>query len=397
MGTAPLEDPFFRSALFEQLGESRLEGAIPTDICGKRDSHAERLDQEAVDTIKKAKLHRKVGTTIFFESNGGQTKDEATLAEIRLAVAEPDIDLGNVETALDALTDACYYLEFERNRYRFTVKENLNKRFADRRATVKDPDIDTRVREEIQKVFSSVDGVERVFFPEKSGQILDRPAITLVILDPYQSIQEASHIRKAIETMTREYGKSARTYKSALLWIVPDSGGQMQQEARKLITWKEIRDEGLKLDETQQKQLDINIKKSRRDLTESVWRSYKNVLYLDKNNQFETMDFGLVTSGAANSLTQYIISTLLQKDIVAKRYSPDTCCVTGLLLLLNGQQKLSVMPSLHPPNSPGFSIQRLSKTPLSEECMKDLLAMDLNLQKEILTHYITKQALLLLT
>jgi len=36
IGTAPLEDPMFRAALFEQLGEPRLEGAITTDICGKK-------------------------------------------------------------------------------------------------------------------------------------------------------------------------------------------------------------------------------------------------------------------------------------------------------------------------------------------------------------------------
>src|SRR5215208_1322801 len=114
MGTAPLDDPLFRSAIFEQLGGAKLEGAVTTDICGKKDSHALRLDKEAVDTIKKARLHRKVATTIFFESNGGQGKTgEATLPEIRLAVAEPDIDIGNIETVLDALTEASYYLTTE--------------------------------------------------------------------------------------------------------------------------------------------------------------------------------------------------------------------------------------------------------------------------------------------
>jgi len=108
MGTAPLDDPMFRSAIFEQLGGPKLEGAVTTDICGRKDSFAVRLDSEAVEAIRKARLHQKVATTIFFESNGGQTKAEATLPEIRLAVAEPDLDIGNVETALEALVGACY-------------------------------------------------------------------------------------------------------------------------------------------------------------------------------------------------------------------------------------------------------------------------------------------------
>lgn len=322
LGSAPLDDPQFRTAVFEQLGESRLEGALTTDICGKRDSHAVRLDQEAVDTIKKARLHKKVATTIFFESNGGQTKDEASLPEIRLAVAGPDMDLGNVETALEGLTDACYYLTTEGNRYRFSLKENLNKRFADRRASVRDQDIDSRVRYEIQKVFPAGDGVERVFFPDKSGQIQDRPAITLVILGPDKAVQDDSTISNEVDTMTREYGKSARTYKSALLWIVPESSGQIREEARKLIAWEDIKDEGLNLDDLQQRQLDTNVKKARRDLTESVWRTYKNIMYLDKENHIETLDLGLVTVSAAETLTKHILSVLRQKDIVVKEVPP---------------------------------------------------------------------------
>ena len=80
-----LDEESARNALteLEQLGEPRLEGAITTDICGKKDSHAVRLDKEAADSIKKARLHRKVATSIFFESNGGQTRIEATVPEIR--------------------------------------------------------------------------------------------------------------------------------------------------------------------------------------------------------------------------------------------------------------------------------------------------------------------------
>ena len=172
----------FRAALFEQLGESRLEGAVTTDICGKNDAHATRLDTEAVDTIKKARLHRKVATTIFFESNGGQAKGEATVPEIRLAVAEPGLDIGNIETVLETLGTSCYYLTVGKNRYRFSLSPNLNKLLADRRASIQPEKIDERVRDEIQKVFAVGSGIERVFFPEKSGQIPDRPALTFVVL-----------------------------------------------------------------------------------------------------------------------------------------------------------------------------------------------------------------------
>jgi len=322
LGSAPLDDPTFRAAVFEQLGEAKLEGALTTDICGKKESHAIRLDAEAVDTIKKARLHKKVATVIFFESNGGQTKNEASVPEIRLNVAEPELDIGNVETALESLTDSCYYLTTERNQYRFSLKENLNKRFADRRAGVKDEDIETRIQEEIQKVFPATEGIERVFFPDKSGQIPDRPVISFIIISPDQSIRDAPGIEQTIETMTREYGKSARTYKSALMWIVAESAGPMREEARKLIAWKDIDDEGLNLDDAQTRQLDKNLRNARSALKESVWRTYKNVMLLGKDNKIRTIDLGLPTSSSAESMCKFILLTLRQTNDVEKDVSP---------------------------------------------------------------------------
>ncbi len=54
LGTAPLDDPYFRAALFEQLGNNDLEGPVTTDIAGKKDAHALRLDREADDAVKKS-------------------------------------------------------------------------------------------------------------------------------------------------------------------------------------------------------------------------------------------------------------------------------------------------------------------------------------------------------
>jgi hypothetical protein len=322
LGTAPLHDALFRSAVFEQLGETRLEGAVTTDIAGKKDSHAVRLDEMAVDTIKTARLHQKVATSIFFESNGGQTRSDATVPEIRLAVAGPDVDLGNAETTLEGLTEACYYLTSERNRYSFGLKENLNKRFADRRASVREPDIESRVKAEIQRVFSSAEGINRRFFPEHSAQMPDVPALSLVVIGPEHSLQDDPDVRSGIEVMTREHGKAARTFKSALIWVVPESASALREEARKLLAWEDIRDEGLKLDERQQKQLEGNIQKARRDLTEAVWRSYKNVLLLGKDNTVQAIDLGLVTSSAAETLPKYIVSQLRQSGEVERDVSP---------------------------------------------------------------------------
>jgi hypothetical protein len=325
IGTAPLDNPMFRAAVFEQLGEEKLEVAVTTDIAGRKDSNAISLDKEAVDTIKKVRLHRKVATSVFFESNGGQLRAEATVPEIRLAVAEPELEIGNVETVLEALTESCYYLSVERNRYRFSQKENLNKRFADRRASIQKPKVEERVCTEIQKVFAKEQGIDLIFFPEKSSEVPDRPVLTFVVLGVDNCMKEEKKTLELVESMTREYGTSARTFKSALVWCVADDGGAIRDEARKVLAWEDIQDEAgdLSLDETQERELGENVKKARRDLKECIWRSYRSLMLLGKDNSIKTVNLGLVHSSAANTMVGLLIDRLHKDGEVEESPSPN--------------------------------------------------------------------------
>lgn len=302
LGTAPFADPIFRSAVFEQLGNRALETAVTTDVAGRKDSHAYVLDQEAAEAVRIERLHQKVATVVFFESNGGATRSEATVPEIRVAVGHPELDLGNIETALDALVEKGYYFIVEKKNYKFSLKENLNKRFADKRANVKNQQAGELVKQEIQKQFAPREGVERVFFPEKSLQISDRPAISFVISDLNHTMEEQAATVSWADSMTKECGTSARTFKSALVWVIPEAAQPMLDEARKVLAWQAIEDDSdeLKLDEAQRRQLSENLQKSRRDLRESVWRSYNHVLLLGKDNAMRQVDLGLVHSSSTS-------------------------------------------------------------------------------------------------
>lgn len=323
LGSAPLDDSMFRAALFEQLGEHRLEGAVTTDICGKKDSQAVRLDNEAAEAVKKDRLHRKAATAIFFESNGGMARGEATIPEIRMAVADPSLDIGNVEGVVEALAGSCYYLIVERNRYRFSFTPNLNKLLADRRANISPEKISERVRSEVQTVFSKGTGVERVYFPEKSSQVPDRAAITLVVVSPDQPTTDEK-TTQWVASMTRESGSSNRTFKSALIWCLTEGWAALREDARKVLAWEDIRnDDTLRLDEGQERQLDVNVKTAQRDLRECVWRSYKSLLLLGKDNQLRHVDLGLVTSSAADSMTAFILSRLRQDGEITDGVSPQ--------------------------------------------------------------------------
>ena len=83
----------------------------------------------------------------------------------------------------------------------------------------------------------------------------DHAAVTLVVLSPDNSLKEEAATTKFIEQITREYGSSARTFKSALIFCVPQSPDALQEDARRLLAWEAIDDENLNLDDSQRQQL----------------------------------------------------------------------------------------------------------------------------------------------
>ena len=150
-----------------------------------------------------------MATALFFESSGGQQRQGGDRAELRLAVGEPELDVGYVETALEALQDACYYLGSEGNRYRFSIRPNLNKLLADRRAALETHDVDEEARAAIRRVSASKQGVVAAFelclFPEDTARLSDLPALQLVYLDPTRGVGEET--RAFVRPCARREGR----------------------------------------------------------------------------------------------------------------------------------------------------------------------------------------------
>jgi len=162
-----------------------------------------------------------------------------------------------------------------------------------------------------------------VYFPDRSNQVPDRPVITIVVLAPERGALDADTGR-FLDQVTREYGNSGRTYKSALIWAVADSAGPLHEEARKLLAWEDIEaGEADRLDEIQRQQLIQSRKKSERDLREAVWRSYKNIALLGRDNKIRTVDLGLVHSSAAESMAGLILTRLRQDDEAVEAVNPN--------------------------------------------------------------------------
>jgi Protein of unknown function (DUF499) len=331
LGLAPLQDPTFRAALFEQLGSDALEIPVTTDIAGKSDAHAVRLDKDAGDAVRKAQLHRKVATTIFFESNGGmsQARADATVPEIKTGVFGPDTNLADLDNVLEGLAGTCYYLNWERNRYRFGLTPNLNQILVSRRGAVPGKAIDERIRQQTQKLFDkhTVDAsrhVDRKYSPTRTNDVPNRPVLTLVVLgfDMPAGDQKTTDL---MESLVRDCGTSGRTFKSALIFAVPDPGENVREAARNLLAWEDIDDDEdtkKRVDEAQLRLLQKNLATARRDLDEAIFRSYRHVYLLGKDNKLREVDLGQITSSSAGSIVELILRELERSDEITTGISP---------------------------------------------------------------------------
>ena len=325
LGTAPIEDPTFRAAMFEQLGANDLEGPATTDIAGRADAHALRFDREATAEIKKARLHQKAATVILFESNGGQLKAEASVGEIKAALGGPDTNLADVDNVLETLTGSCYFLTVDRNRYRFSLSPNVNKILNDRRAAVRQTEIDERLRKEIETCFrQGVKELDRRFFPAKSSDVPDRPVLTLVVLGS-EMPAESPATKRLIETIVRESGTSGRTFKSALIFAAPDSVGGMTAQVRDVLAWEDIDDDEdtkSRLDAAQQRMLAQKVGRARSDLREAIFRAYRHLYLLGKDNAIRHIDLGAITSSMGQIIEVYV-NQLLRDDEITEGVGPN--------------------------------------------------------------------------
>jgi hypothetical protein len=166
--------------------------------------------------------------------------------------------------------------------------------------------------------------VDRVFWPSRSNDVPNRPAVTLVVLGQ-ESPQGSRAAADLMESITRDYGASGRTYKSALIFAVPDAAGNVREAARNALAWEDIDDDEdtKKRVETQLPLLARSLAGARRDLDEAIFRSYCHLHLLGKDNKLRHVPLGQITSSMAGSLVELYLLELGRVEEVATGVSPS--------------------------------------------------------------------------
>src|SRR5262249_20803110 len=154
--------------------------------------------------------------------------------------------------------------------------------------------------------------IDRKYAPTRSNDVPSRPLLTLVVM----GLETPAGDKKTVELMesiVRDCGSSGRTYKSALIFAAPDSGQAIRDAARNALAWEDIDDDEdtkKRLDEGQMGHLTRNLRNAQRDLDEAIFRAYRHVYLLGKDNKLRAIDMGQITSSAAGSIVELILREL---------------------------------------------------------------------------------------
>lgn len=325
LGSALLDAPGFRSAILGQLGEPRLEAAIATDLAGDQ-AHARALDADTKGPLRD--IHRRVGTTILFESSGGQTDKVAHLPELRFALGEPDIDTTSIDSAALALEDRSYFIRrVGSDGFRIGYQPTLKKVVSDRRASLdEDTEIKPFVRNLVEEQFRKGAAIPVVVFPTDGAAIPDSPRLTLVVFDPEFEWPGSGPLRTSIVDWTRRRGESDRLYPAALIWCLKKPGSELRDKVELSLAWARVAAEvnrgelGTDFDKDDRANLQAKVKDAEGSARDEVWGDYRFAIVLEasETDGLKVIDLGAGHSSSGETLSGRVIAALKAEGLLSE-------------------------------------------------------------------------------
>ncbi len=323
LGSAPLEVPEFRSVVLGQLGESRLVAAIDSDISGAQ-SHARALDVDTKGALRN--IHRRVATTILFESSGGQIDKVAHLPELRCALGEPDVDTTSVDNAALGLEDKSYFIRrVGSDGFKISHQPTMKKVVHDRRASLdEDTEIRPTMRTLVQKEFDRGASIPIVPFPADGTAVQDTPKLTLVMVDPESEWTGSGTLRDQIAEWTKQRGKSPRLYPGSLVWCLKKPGRDLRDKLELWLAWKRVAKEvsegtlGADFDRADRVEIQSKVSDAEGAAKDEVWGGYRYAVIADSQEPdgLKTIDLGAGHSSGAETLCGRVITALKSQALL---------------------------------------------------------------------------------
>ena len=303
---------------YEELAEELIkhigreyESVLSGDITA-RDSNAKKVDRTLSGTYHGLKLGTKLATAIFLYSFSGGEKG-ASLGELKLACADPNIPSSVVAEVIDKLASTLYYLWREDGRYLFKSQANLNRAIISKMSEIESEQLNQEIKSLIKRYAGKALPV--YIWPRSTKDIPDSEDLKLVILQA-QDIDFAKEI-------LNNYGENPRVNKNTLFFLTPMEGERINFETwlRKKLAWEGIaKDKSLNLTPAQKTEVEKNVKEFKKDERNQLRRFYRLVYVPAK--EFREVDFGIPIFGDDRNITNEILERLKAEGEIIEKISP---------------------------------------------------------------------------
>jgi hypothetical protein len=322
LGSAPLEVSEFRATILGQLGETKLESAITTDIAGET-ARTRGLDADTKGPLKD--IHRRVGAAILFESSGGMVDKYAHLPELRFALGEPEVDTTSIDNAAIALEKTGFYIrKAGTDGYRFGFHPKLTKVVNDRRASLDEGEVKKSTQALVRKEFETRAAVPLAFFPKDADAIPDSPRLSLVVMDPETEWNGQGRTRGEVAAWTSQRGKSPRLYPAALVWCVRKPGRDLKDRVETWLAWKRVEHEiaagtlGGEFEKAEKAEVASKVRDAEDTARDEVWAAYRYVVLADQKEPdgLKVIDLGAGHASAAETLSGRVIIALKSQGLL---------------------------------------------------------------------------------
>lgn len=270
----PLDAEGVASEMGSYLPES-WTSVIAHDIDG--DTAVSLMMDQENGNYNRVSATRRVARTIFLgtaptNSIEGENKG-IDARSIRLGVVQPGESAEIFGDALRTFTTRATYLYGEHDRYWFSTQPSITQVAQERKAQLKDDDVDHELEQWLRKDQGKRGIFDRVHIaPSSSGDVADTPEVSLVILGPGMAHvrrqlgngAEASAAIKGASTILESRGDGRRQHRNSLLFLAPDKADleSLRDAMKDWMVWKGILEsrEALNLNSQQVRQAE-----SRRD------------------------------------------------------------------------------------------------------------------------------------
>jgi len=237
------------------------------------------LDHENAN-YDKVSATRRVARTIFLGSAPTFRSENKGIDDrtIRLGVVQPGENVAIFGDALRAFADRATYLYSEHGRYWFATQPSVTQIAQERLSQLPQDDVDHEIVELLRKQQANRGLFDRVHVaPIGSGDVIDTPNVTLVMLGPGEAhvrnqhdagIGPVSAAIVAAEKILDTRGDGRRLYRNALLFLAPDRSRleDLRKAVAQYIVWTGIcgARESLNLDSQQTRQATSRVEDSKR-------------------------------------------------------------------------------------------------------------------------------------